>query len=970
MNRRFAAVLAAVLVVGGIIPPAAAAADATPDEYVALQGSPLTVPAAHGVLSNDVVGLPPVTAVVDGQPANASDFDLNADGSLTYTSVGGFSGVDTFTYHSVDGLGLSSSVVSVSITVRTDNAPPVAVEDCSDGQPFPLAEDSDAVTTPGGVGFDCSLDTNDSDPDGDPLLDFEIVAGPDHGAATIDALGSWTYQPDPDYTTHQVFSVSDSFSYRVSDGTAWSEPADMRFWIAPVNDAPSFTPGADLVEVSQGSGAYSAPWATGVAAGPPDESDQSVTFEVTVRPEDEQAFTVQPAISPTGTLTFTPAAVWLAEVTVVAHDDGGLEDYNIPGVVPDDTSDEATFQIVIQPTSGEPTAVPPGPVAATEDASAAILLGGTDADGETVSFDVAEPSHGSLDLGPRVCSATVPRTCQQAATYTPDANYAGPDSFTYTVSDATSTSAPATVSITVEPVADAPAASNDAVATIEDGAGVTIDPRTNDADADGDALSVTGVTQGTKGTVGFTGSSVTYTPAANAFGADAFTYTVGDGTGRSDAATVSVTVGAVNDVPSFTKGANQTAAEDAGPRSVTGWATAISPGPSETGQAVGFGVTANTNPGLFAIQPAVSASGTLTYTSAANKFGTATVAVRITDTGGIANGGVNASPSQSFTITVSPVNDPPNAVNDVTLKVAEGAPPTTLAVLANDTWLPDAVETLTIVARTNGANGTVTIAAGGRSLTYQPKPLFDGTDTFTYTISDGHGGTDVATVLVTVVRDTIAPAVATPVQYWNGGTMGTSSASLRVFWSGTDSGSGVARYEIQQGVNGGSFTSIALATPGTTSVDRTVSFGSTYQFRVRAIDGEGNVSAWVAGPAVEAVKFEENTSLMAYSGTWTRTANTSASGGATRYATSTASRAVFTFTGRDVALVSSRYTTSGRARFYVDGALVATVDLDRASFAARQVVFQRHFSTLAKHTLEIRPYGDGRVDIDALLVTR
>ncbi|QDU19644.1 Ig-like domain-containing protein [Urbifossiella limnaea] len=77
----------------------------------------------------------------------------------------------------------------------------------------------------------------------------------------------------------------------------------------------------------------------------------------------------------------------------------------------------------------------------------------------------------------------------------------------------------------------------------------TIDPRGNDTDADGDPLTVTAVTQGTNGTVTFTPTGVTYTPAANFSGSDSFTYTVSDGNGGSATATVSVTVTPVNNAP-------------------------------------------------------------------------------------------------------------------------------------------------------------------------------------------------------------------------------------------------------------------------------------------------------------------------------------------------------------------------------------------------------------------------------------
>ena len=99
--------------------------------------------------------------------------------------------------------------------------------------------------------------------------------------------------------------------------------------------------------------------------------------------------------------------------------------------------------------------------------------------------------------------------------------------------------------------------------------------------------------------------------------------------------------------------------EDAGPRIVPAWATSISAGPAdESGQTLTFVVT-NNNAALFTVQPSVAPDGTLTFQSAANANGQATVTVVLKDNGGTAGGGVDASAAQTFVITVSPVNDAP-----------------------------------------------------------------------------------------------------------------------------------------------------------------------------------------------------------------------------------------------------------------------------------------------------------------------
>ena len=124
-------------------------------------------------------------------------------------------------------------------------------------------------------------------------------------------------------------------------------------------------------------------------------------------------------------------------------------------------------------------------------------------------------------------------------------------------------------------------------------------------------------------------ASVTYTPNANYNGIRLVHVPANDGSANSATATVSLTVNPVNDAPSFTKGADQTVDEDAGAQCVSGWATAISAGPAnESGQTVSFLVTANSNPSLFSAAPAVSSTGTLTYTPAANAFGSATITLK------------------------------------------------------------------------------------------------------------------------------------------------------------------------------------------------------------------------------------------------------------------------------------------------------------------------------------------------------
>jgi hypothetical protein len=152
---------------------------------------------------------------------------------------------------------------------------------------------------------------------------------------------------------------------------------------------------------------------------------------------------------------------------------------------------------------------------------------------------------------------------------------------------------------------------------------------------------------------------LTYTPAADANGVATVTVVAHDDGGTANGgiddsppSTFTITIGPVNDAPSFTAGSNQTVLSLAGAQTVPGWATSIVAGPAdESAQSVTFSVT-NDNPGLFAAQPAVAPNGTLTYTPNVLALGTATVRVRATDNGGTASGGSDTSPAQTFTITI------------------------------------------------------------------------------------------------------------------------------------------------------------------------------------------------------------------------------------------------------------------------------------------------------------------------------
>ena len=131
-------------------------------------------------------------------------------------------------------------------------------------------------------------------------------------------------------------------------------------------------------------------------------------------------------------------------------------------------------------------------------------------------------------------------------TYTPNADYNGSDSFTYQVNDGMADSNVATVSITVNPANDMPVAGNQLVTTDEDtGLALTL----AGSDVDGDPLTFTVLSGPASGTLSGVAPDVTYTPNADTYGSDSFTYQVNNGLADSNIAAVSITVNPVNDGP-------------------------------------------------------------------------------------------------------------------------------------------------------------------------------------------------------------------------------------------------------------------------------------------------------------------------------------------------------------------------------------------------------------------------------------
>jgi len=199
--------------------------------------------------------------------------------------------------------------------------------------------------------------------------------------------------------------------------------------------------------------------------------------------------------------------------------------------------------------SGAPTASSSS-VMTAEDVPVSSILTASDAEGDPLTFSVV--SNGSMG------TATITNAAAGAFTYTPSTDAFGTDSFTFKANDGSSDSNTATVTVTITATEDPPVASPSNLTIDEDSpANGTLDAQ----DPDGDPLTYRIVTNGSKGTATITDTATgafTYTPNADAFGGDAFTFAVNDGVADSNTATVSVTINPVNDPPVANAGCSST----------------------------------------------------------------------------------------------------------------------------------------------------------------------------------------------------------------------------------------------------------------------------------------------------------------------------------------------------------------------------------------------------------------------------
>lgn len=534
---------------------------------------------------------------------------FNAGENLRWTPPANASGTgNAFTVKAWDGQLASAIAVPVNISVEAISDAPVA--------------QAQSVNTNEDQAVNITLQASDADGD---ALTYAVVTQPQHGTLTGTA-------PNLIYTPAADYSGSDSFTFRAK-GDIESNEAVVSITIAPQNDAPVAL--SQIINATEDV-------TKAITLGASDVENNALTY-VVGSPQHGTLSGTAP------NLLYTPNA-----------DYNGADSFTFKANDGVANSNTATVTINVAPVNDAPTASNQT-VAASEDTAQPVTLSGNDTEGDALTYViVAGPAHGMLT------GSGANRT------YTPAADYSGADSFTFQVNDGSANSNTATVTINIAAVNDAPTltAINTLPGGLEDQAltisYATLAAAANEADIEStnlafriESVSGTLTKNGITAILGQTligsGDSVVWTPTANANGTiSAFTVKAWDGQAASAMAiAVNITVTSVNDAPSFTLPVTALSiAKNSAAQTRTGWATNISAGPAdESAQTKTFTVT-NNSASLFSTQPAISSTGTMTFTPAKSKAGTATVTVRLQDSGGTSNGGVNLSGTQTFTITI------------------------------------------------------------------------------------------------------------------------------------------------------------------------------------------------------------------------------------------------------------------------------------------------------------------------------
>jgi hypothetical protein len=649
-----------------------------------------------------------------------------ATGRYRYTPNADYYGTDTFNYSLSDGSLTSTGTVTITISALND-APRVTPVS---SDPFTFNEDT--------VG-EVQVDIYDPEMSTNSLI--TQVTSLQQGIIKDTAIKYLGTGRSRRLELTPVKDANGSLDVRitVSDGIN-TTVYDYGIVVDSVNDAPTLT-GASATTNEDTA-------VTGTVTGS-DLETATANLVYSLKTGGEPAHGTA-VISTNGSWTYTPNG-----------DFNGMDTFT--AVVSDNDPDdppltaEATVTITVKADNDAPQAVD-DEAETNEDNAKTITLTTNDIDPDLSDASSAEdltvksftqPQHGTTAGG----------TNNKDIVYTPAQNYNGTDSFTYVVEDTTGETSEASVSVAVKAVNDLPVANPDSTSVNEDGT-VDINVVFNDTDVDtGDLNSTETLTVTSPGTAGhgslqIISNKIRYTPEANYYGSDSFTYTITDKAGEPSSALVSVNVVSQNDLPTITGLTSPvTTNEDTATAEIPFTIADVENLPADLTLSAVSGNTALIPVGNIVFGGS-GANRTIKLTPTANKNGSTTVTIKVTDK----NTGVGQA---AFTFNVTAVNDAPVAVIDSVSTPEETAG--TFNVLSNDTDADKSdtgsTEALSIKSIGNAAHGTTSIV--NNQAVYVPEQDYNGTDSFTYTITDKEGVyTSTATVNVTVTAVNDRPQIS------------------------------------------------------------------------------------------------------------------------------------------------------------------------------------------------------------------